>query len=166
MGIDHRESACSKSSRKPNTKHGTTQPSTTDTCASTSAQSQPGLRAVPAYRMQSQGGERTKAQQDGSLRSLGPEILRMPLTPQIGQLTTATPYPTHEEKQAEEASLYLQHLACKPSPPVSPDDGWGVVPTLPGTCYLQSPTMSTLTQCCLPMETSSYLPWCSKGMLF
>lgn len=41
MGIDHRESACSKSSRRPNTKHGATQLSTTDTCAaSTCPQSQ------------------------------------------------------------------------------------------------------------------------------
>lgn len=41
----------------------------------------------------------------------------------------------HRKKQAE-ASLYLQHLACKPSPPASPDDGWGVAPTLlvPATC--------------------------------
>lgn len=40
-GTDHRESACRKSSRKPNTKHGAAQLSTTDTCAiSKSAQSQ------------------------------------------------------------------------------------------------------------------------------
>lgn len=81
MGKDHQESACSKSSREPNTKRGITQLSTTDTRASTlSAQSQPGLRTVPAYRMQSQGGERTKAQQDGSLESL-----RMPETPRLGR---------------------------------------------------------------------------------
>lgn len=32
----------------------------------------------------------------------------------------------HKKNRAEEASLYLQHLACKPSPPAS-SHGWGMV---------------------------------------
>lgn len=107
-----------------------------------------------AHQMQSQGGQRPRAQQDYPLGSLHPEIEDG--SPHHMGRWLLLLWSSHEKNEAEKASLHLQHLACKPSPPASLCNGeWSA-----------SPTVSTLTQCCLPTQTSSYLPWCSKGMLF
>lgn len=59
------------------------------------------------------GSQRTKAQQDGSLRSLSPEILRMSLNPP--DWVAHHSYSITTQKQAEEASLYLQHWHASPA---------------------------------------------------